>query len=142
VPRNDLRLRVGDFHDLPCGGDHAIDGTALIHADVGITERRGHIADMHDIRTAKIDDRIAIRVRGFGMVDENLFPIEVQRHAVAIGNDRQRPGARGIVLRRSHSLAHVVMRNDHGAELRHGFIAGGVIPMEMRVHDVADRAGC
>ena len=40
---------------------------------------------------------------------------------------------------RGHALAHVLVRNNHRAELGHGFIAGGVVAMKMRVDDVANR---
>ena len=49
MARDDPGVRVGDFHHLPAGRHHAVDGSAVVDADVGIAQRRRHVADVHDV---------------------------------------------------------------------------------------------
>jgi len=90
-------------------GNHAIDGTAFVDSDVRIAQRSGNIAHMHHIRMAEIDDGIAVGMCGFRVIDENLFIIEVQRHAVRKSQHRQGRGRGRVALRRRHAFAHVVV---------------------------------
>ncbi len=71
---------------------------------------------------------------GARVVDINLFAVEVQRQAVGIG--QHRPTRRWL---RGHSLQHIVVRNDHRAQLCHRFIASRVVAVDVGVHHVADR---
>ncbi len=98
-PGIDLRVLVSDRHHLARGGDHPIHGAAVVNADVGIAQRRRHVAHVHDIGMAKVDDRIAVRVRGRGVINVNLLPVEVQPQVVRVGHDRQCGGWSGGAAR-------------------------------------------
>jgi hypothetical protein len=92
---------------------------------------------MHYVGMPKIDDGIAIGVRRLRMVNVNFLPVEAQRQAVGVRQNGKRPGRRSVFLL-GHPLAHVLVRNNHRAQLGHGFVALGMIAMQVRVHQVAD----
>src|SRR5262245_40522943 len=97
-----------DLQNLPPGRHHSIDRTAFVHTDVRIPKGRRHIADMHHVCMAKVNDRIAVRMSRFWMKDEYLLAVEVQRHAVAVCPYRKTCAG--------HALPHVLVRDDHGSQ--------------------------
>ena len=103
VTRNDLRVGLDDLHELPRGSHHAVDGSAVVDADVRVAQRRRDVSDVHDVRLAEVDDRVAIGVRRRRVIDLDLLAVEVQRQAVAY---RSAPAA----CPQEERSAHAAMR--------------------------------
>ena len=88
---DDPRRIVGQRQAAVDGGDQAVDRTAGIAVDegeAGLVEEG--VAHVEDIRLLPMDEGIAVRMRIGDMDNMQHVAVEMQRHAVRKGDDRQR----------------------------------------------------
>ncbi len=102
---------------------------------------------MDDVRVPEVDHRVAVGVGRVHMVGVDLLAVEVERHGVGEGHDRQgRLWSRGdrLVERLhelidAHPLADVLVRDDQRARLAEVLVAARVVAVPVGVEHEADR---
>ena len=113
-------------------------------AAVAIDERESadkQVAHVHDIRVAETNDDVGLGVRVRQVRELERLVVVVQRRGVRERDDGQRlarasrDGLIGgrVYLVGAEPLAHVVVRDDHGAGSPESIVATGVIAVQMRV---------
>ena len=101
---------------------------------------------MHDVRAREVHDRIAVRVRGWGVRDGDGLSVQVQRHRVVEGDHGKGRGRCwhhlsiecAQELADAHALSHAVVCDDHAAGLSEVLVAAGVISVQVRVDHEAN----
>ena len=87
--RGDARGAIADLQRALGCVDHAIDVPARACIDEWIRSVEEHVSHVHDVRTRKKDQAVAVGVAVRDMHDFNLLAIEVHRERLVKRDDRQ-----------------------------------------------------
>jgi hypothetical protein len=147
VAGNDLRAVVDLREDALDAAHDAAQRAAARQIDEWVPGAHVHVAHVHHVRAPEVHRRVAVRVRRGQVNRRYLVAVDVERHGIVEGDDRQGARRCGQLLALDeldelpsrHAPADVVVGDEQRAGLAHVLVAAGVIEVPVGIEDEPHR---